>query len=402
MGEDTLLLLGAGASVDAGLPTTAKLTHDVVTGSIRRQAERRKQAADEQDLERARLAERVEQGDPRAQHEWQEWLKAHPNSPIRSVMRTDPLQFVYGRLRAQAARDITKIEPIIDLEDLVTVLDQLTRRAALGISGFVGEWDPELLKVDHCYPSPRWEVAVTNFDSHLVNFIEDIIESRLTVGKGGGFARARKEVLEELPHHLKVSVHDVGYLRPLVEWAQRTRPARIATLNHDRTIETICSQMGAAYDTGTSHWKEDLDLRWQQSADLHLLKLHGSLPGEGWSHFDREPFLFGGEPKLTAVGPYIEMLATFRRWAVRASHVIVIGYSFRDHHINESLSRAFKNREERSLMTTLTIVDPADPEPEGRPPWPPVGLREGNSWPTLTINVRRDTAADYLASKSLG
>lgn len=49
--------------------------------------------------------------------------------------------------------------------------------------------------------------------------------------------------------------------------------------------------------------------------------------------------IFGGRNKLTAEGPYLDLLRAFREELSQISLLTVIGYSFRGPHVNEYVTR---------------------------------------------------------------
>jgi hypothetical protein len=75
--------------------------------------------------------------------------------------------------------------------------------------------------------------------------------------------------------------------------------------------------------------------------------------------------VFGRREKIRAAGPFISLLAEFERRLRAASRLAVIGYSFRDDHINEIIRRWINNGVEhrlfvlgRSLKTVSSFAPP--------------------------------------------
>jgi hypothetical protein len=64
--------------------------------------------------------------------------------------------------------------------------------------------------------------------------------------------------------------------------------------------------------------------------------------------------IFGQRNKLTAEGPFLKMFSVFQNQLAEADELIVIGYSFRDIHINESIADWFNYGSARKI----TVVDP--------------------------------------------
>jgi hypothetical protein len=63
--------------------------------------------------------------------------------------------------------------------------------------------------------------------------------------------------------------------------------------------------------------------------------------------------IFGGRNKLTAEGPFLDLLVKFQSVLSENSHLIVVGYSFRDQHINRCIRRWLA----RDRSRCLTIVE---------------------------------------------
>jgi hypothetical protein len=62
--------------------------------------------------------------------------------------------------------------------------------------------------------------------------------------------------------------------------------------------------------------------------------------------------IFGSGNKLTAEGPFIDLLHKCKRLLWQKSHLLVLGYSFRDDHINHIIEHWFTS----NRTTKVTIV----------------------------------------------
>src|SRR5690606_31369090 len=106
---------------------------------------------------------------------------------------------------------------------------------------------------------------------------------------------------------------------------------------------------------------------WKNNATLRLLKMHGSIDWIGdFENFITvrdstkenrgEPVLiFGGGNKLTAKGPFLQLLNEFEKSLATSKRLIVIGYSFRDEHVNAVISRWML----RGKKGKMFVIDPA-------------------------------------------
>jgi SIR2-like domain len=66
--------------------------------------------------------------------------------------------------------------------------------------------------------------------------------------------------------------------------------------------------------------------------------------------------IFGGRNKLTAEGPFLDLLMRFKDALMDANRLIVIGYSFRDDHINHLVLSWLRGQSERSDRQ-MVIID---------------------------------------------
>lgn len=169
----------------------------------------------------------------------------------------------------------------------------------------------------------------------------------------------------------------------------RSKPTWIATLNYDIGVENASANAELLVDTGVEKWKGGLSWKWDENADVRLLKLHGSIDWgrpygveeclpedeprmvriqsrEEWSVNrgldDRslQPLglVFGLRGKLRPDGPFLAMLVEFWNWLLVAERLVVVGYSFRDEHINKLIEDWIGVRK----GCVVEIVDPCTPE----------------------------------------
>jgi hypothetical protein len=135
---------------------------------------------------------------------------------------------------------------------------------------------------------------------------------------------------------------------------------------------------GASNDTGIETWLTRGEFEWRQ-ADLRLLKLHGSIdwvvkrpqfvsgelpaqqivkvldPAEK-QRYDQPAVVFGEAGKLRSEGPFLELLLAWSAALRLADSLLVVGYSFRDQHVNEIIARWFNSDQRRRIL----VVDPGD------------------------------------------
>ena len=362
------VLLGAGASADAGIPTTGQMTDAVI--------------------------DRME--DPRH----------------RRI-----LQFVRHTIAADLARERPRSDWIplgqsvevaeeVDVERLFASVDLLVDRKDQPWSPFVATWHPGL---ESFAPPPR----LSEFDlSHQLSDFESAVKGLMSSGSRtfvrglgtssvksrlwkvieGAMRRALPSDVSELLADVRgemlrslfglLSIDDpskVAYLTPLIELARRQGSLTIATLNYDRSIENAAELSDEPCDTGIETWLTKGAFTWPDQG-LRLLKLHGSIDwvveppetnagelprqrirkvagAEEKQWYEAPAVVFGEAGKLRSEGPYLELLLAWLSKLQRADSLLVVGYSFRDDHVNEVLARWFNADPKRRIV----VVDPSNP-----------------------------------------
>lgn len=337
----TLVLLGAGASVDAGVPSSTAMTREIVSA-----------------------------------------IETPRNQYLGLV---HAINYAIGAMVAHRTANGASAYAGIDVEDLFSAVQMLSERESLEIAPFV-EWSSALSGVRQGGGS-----LPSFFDE---DFRDGILEKRAFKGPGEMIKKAvaaltgsnsasteqlyrtlQLEMLNALSTLVRATDKEVAYLAPLLEFGQE--PVEIATLNYDRTVEILCEQTGRILDTGIGGWSGGRDWQWDSAANVRLLKLHGSIdwrivqaagPGGlmesqvvALSEGEREPprslpgVVFGARGKLRADGPFLSMLREFDNMLARADRLLVVGYSFRDDHINVALARWINAVPVRDL----TVIDPS-------------------------------------------
>ncbi len=339
----TMVLLGAGASVEAGIPASVDLTETLIS--------------------RFRL---------------------HSRSG-------EVLRFVYGGL--MLGKGTRGEDPLqgINVEDLIEAISQLANRKKLQIAPFIALWNQ----------------GVTSFQEAdareaLMNAFREIADVSNARAQGGermskmlsldhtldslsdpgahDFLFTKQSVIRELIYLLWIEdASKVSYFEPLLAQG-KTQPFTIASLNYDNTIEMACDSLGIPCSTGLKAWN-NLEGFTQPEKGVELLKLHGSVTWEKSNNWYRrstevpmpriqikekprdavhrgyEPaVIFGSGNKLTAEGPFLELLLAFRERLDKCKEMIVIGYSFSDEHINDAIWRWLN----RNPAHTLHVIDYAE------------------------------------------
>lgn len=336
----SLVLLGAGASKEAGLPLTHEMTELIV--------------------------ERVNED-----HRMRYWGASEVlNFVCASLMQYD------------AARGANPYEGL-DVERVFSAVQMLWQRDDLEISPFVLSWHPAIdrrssPKLPTFFGKDFKEAVLSTRgfgDQDVERRFREGVEGLLGTVDNSVYAHLMGSLTQHLRHILEIpDPSKVSYLEPLLSWVKSAESPAIATLNYDRSIETAAATCGAPVDTGisslaaTGRWSID-------KGSIGLIKLHGSIDWElqetrdrsypmtserltfrdDWADTDFEPaIIFGRRGKLRVQGPYLELLRAFEDRLAVTEELIIIGYSFRDDHINEYIRRWIN----QDPGTRLTVVDP--------------------------------------------
>jgi hypothetical protein len=329
-GRDYTVLLGAGASVEAGVPTAPYLA--------------------------AELAGRVEQrSTPWNEHE----AKA--------------LNFVIAQMRAHAASmgESGLIGP--DVEELFSAVQMLTDREHVEVAPFVRAWHPA---IDSFASEDRIDLTRVVLDSLERSAFDPVGKAVRSLIRGGSSPYTYRRLLVRLQaclcEILRLKPEAFAYLKPLLRLPGR---AVIATLNYDLGVENAAAALKMQLDVGVETWTGGVDWSWSGNTTTRLLKLHGSIDWQRQQDrdtFDLQPLrvgvtseviddpliIFGRREKLRAEGPFLAMLAEFERSLAKSSALLVVGYSFRDEHINVVLKRWLIADQDRRLA----VIDPSFPE----------------------------------------
>lgn len=403
-----MILLGAGASVEAHVPTAFTMTEKIVSN-----------------------------------------LRSNP----RFEKQSHALSYVVGGLLFEAGKNnVNPLEPAINVEDLFNAVQLLAERKTLEAAPFIGSWHSFLEELDKIYPSQpsgnlqrliydavakeilsafsqtppsfgsrkidqalattikkaidaavnKRSTSLSSIDGvgtaveHYIKELTSKWSSKLKcpsmLGSNKIESQIRRQILTSQSHSgegqifhqttelmiaaLKdlVWIEDtskVTYLAPLLNALSKQGRLVVATLNYDNSLELLSTSQNVTCHTGISDWSTQG--RFDVSSEgLHLLKLHGSIdwlreydetstgrmpivkirqlaPQEVKRLELRPAVIFGNRNKLTAEGPFLDLLRAFQEELADSLMLTVIGYSFRDPHINVYISQWLNGNATRVL-----------------------------------------------------
>ncbi|MEV6272670.1 SIR2 family protein [Kribbella sp. NPDC051936] len=342
MDERIMVLLGAGASVEAGLPTSTQLTQRIV-----------------EDISRS------------------------SNGAYRGL--SPAINFAIGALIAHDTARGGDAFAGVDVERLFAAVRMLSDRDNLEIAPFVSAWSDGLRFMRRKGRMPAFfkdnfsRALTTGSGTTLDRLFADAVRAVVNEATADEiFAELGGDMIGSLRGCLDLDGSSVDYLAPLLARSDDT--TTIATLNYDRSIELLAGRAGLDLTTGIDLWSGGYDWDWEAGKDVYLLKLHGSLDWRiemeqtenGMAHevvrsflkSDNDGFqrlgaanlgvIFGQREKLRADGPFLAMLREFGEMLKTCERLVVVGYSFRDDHINAAIRRWFTDRPKPKV----TLIDP--------------------------------------------
>ena len=331
---NSVILLGAGASMDAGVPGAYQLTEDVYN-----------------------------------------FLAKTPHSRNAVLFG-----FVISKLITQKARLGESPFSKLNIEEVYDALRRFLIREGDPISEFVTSWDAGI--AEEKFNGAHFESALKNLVSQSIRAashdisipFEDRLYQNVSKAISIGLEKTNSPNTNDaklypytaaLAECLQPSETNTDYMCALVNYAAKECDI-IGSLNYDLLLEKACDDEKLSFSYGLSSWNDRKTIRYDR-ADLRIAKLHGSL---NWVEkqddieVSSEPFrgkralIFGGDhSKLVPHGPYLQLRYTFEKRLRSTTRLGIIGYSFQDAHINAMLRLWVATKRRAKLV----IVNPALP-----------------------------------------
>lgn len=355
--ERTAVLLGAGASVGAGLSLTSELAAKVIEA-----------------------ANRDNPYNSRGQKP--DWVRA--------------LNAVYaGMVGYQGARGDNPLFAV-NIETLISAVRLLSVRETHEVAPFVATWSPALSDFNSTetlhgagktlIESVQKAGRHPGFEADKVSkAVAEIARGAVRPDLKSPFQEAERFILKTLVDLLG-NHGDVTYFEPLLELARTQEGgADVITLNYDLTVESAAANGNVRVNRGIDSWVPGQDLEFLPVDHvLNLMKLHGSLdwqrapstrfypkmsargidvvpPSPAELHDRAESNLpwivVGDRDKLGTEGPTLALNFAARAAFQRSTHLAVIGYSFGDPHIN-SMIRDWLAGDPARTMNVLDVSWP--------------------------------------------
>ncbi len=340
------VLLGAGASFDAGIPLTAQLTEQVLT-TVNESSD---------GLE--------------------SWVKA--------------LNFAHAAMFSYAARDGSNPIGTVNIERLISALRLMRDREGHEAAPFVSSWRDPVLPEGRVYAdkwnsdrfvrnlaqalglngSDRGALRAATTKSAIDNigyFIAEFADGAKKPVRRSDYRDADRQVLRRLGLLLRPQ-KPVDYLYPLVDLAlSQPEGLDVVTLNYDLAVEQAAKERSVPVARGVGDWPRDRVRFDASSQGLRLHKIHGSLDWEMEAYgpsatrlkvseeIVEEPWIVVGDrEKLATDGPTLELLHAAEEAIERADHLVIVGYRFADAHVNHVIRNWMIRSEDR----TVGLIEP--------------------------------------------
>ena len=302
--DEVIMLLGAGASVEAGIPDSNEMVRRV-------------------------------EGLIQTHDGWKRHQGLY-NYIRSSIYYADGIDGVFG--------DSVQF----NIERLVNVLEELQRKERHTLYPFVGAWNPKLV-----------EVAGVDFENvetlrtAIVQILRDewvVLPRRESASYYSGLVRFQ----EEFEHPLRV--FSLNYDLCVEETCGRESVQR--GFADDRAWDW------RLFNETSGEPIPLLLYKLHGSVDWHTNNYGMVTYSDSTSSIRSEDvaLIFGTSYKLQYVDPFLFLAYELRRWTLDAARVIVcIGYGFNDEHINGILEQSLRQDQTRRL---LAIIGPANMQTE--------------------------------------
>jgi len=300
--KDIILLLGAGASVDAGIPSSPMMIGKI-EGLL-------------------------------AQHDWSQFRDLYHQ--IKSG-----IHYAAG-IKGKFNSDVP-----YNIETLVNTLYELERNEDHPIYPFVAAWNSRLL------------AYAGNNLQHLRSFREKILDAlknwvQLENPKMAEYYSGLKPLQRELQFPLKVfSLNYDLCVEGLVEQEFRVETG-FAAIGESRwewkrfdetNPEAELPEVYLYKMHGSINWKRD------NAGNLICVSYSGNIRP------DQMQVIFGRDFKLEAADPYLFYAFEFRRSTLDARVIVIIGYGFGDEHINKMLTQAMRFDSTKRILVVGNTPD---------------------------------------------
>lgn len=304
--DEVIVLLGAGASVDAGIPHSAEM---------------------------------VRQIEKLIEEEWSQFKDLY--NYVRSAI------FYADGIRGTFDGNVS-----YNIERLVVALDELSRREEHPLYPFIGAWNPRLSQVAGIDFRNVAEFKTKILEKLRTQWIE--IDNYDKADYFQGLARFQKQL--NFPLHVFTLNYDLCVEKAFSavhnKWPERG-------FGSDRfwshgLLDEATSESPSMYLYklhGSIDWIRDKD-----SGKLTYSDSTSKIPA------NEGELIFGTTYKLQYVDPFLFLVYQLRRLSLEAKLLVVVGYGFGDEHINGILKQALRGESNKRVVVASYFGDKDDDE----------------------------------------
>jgi SIR2-like domain len=299
--NDIMLLLGAGASQEAGIPVTFEMIQNI-----------------------EKLLE----------NEWQQYAKLYR----------------YIEKQHQLLKDDEKA--ILNVEDLVNTLDELLQllKKEHPLSLFHLSWINFMEEVGG-YSSSVVEDFRNQIETKLREWIalENIIRARYY----------RKIALFQKEYNNPLRIFTLNYDKCIEETCKQFMEdtKEIKCLIERGFGDEDNEEMSWGWEKFSNREDDEIE------PDIYLYKMHGSidwtrdakkkLVHKAITRINKLEIIFGTRQKVKHYDPFLFFIYEFREYALKSKTIIVCGYGFWDEHINDILKQGLETNPEKILLVNV-------------------------------------------------
>jgi SIR2-like domain len=303
--DDVLVLLGAGASVDAGIPHSAEMVRRIEVA---------------------------------LENEWSEFKDLY--NYVRSAI-----------FYADGIRGTHPDNASYNIERLVVCLDELARREEHPLYPFVGAWNLRLLQV----AGPDFE-RVYRFRAAILGKLRSEWIELPNFDKARYF-KGLITFQRELNYPLHVFTLNYDLCVEKTFFAEYHQYPERGFDKQDRTWSHELLEGTDPGDRSIYLYKLHGSIDWTRASGSKLTYSDST----STIRIEDGQIIFGLTYKLQYVDPFLFLVYQLRRRSLEARLLLVIGYGFADEHINGILAQALRGEpEKRLLVVTYATSDTSE------------------------------------------
>ena len=279
--DEIIILLGAGASADAGIPVTSKMVQDV-----------------------------EEFIDNNQDKDWSQFKNLY-------YLVKSSVEFSYG---------IQGKHVNFNIETLLNILYELEKKEMHPLYPFIGSW------------SVRFNEIIKDDFNLIKDFKDKIIQQLKTWIQPDNlklleYYKKLSEFQKQIQFPLKIFTLNYDLL---IEKNLSEITIERGFDDNKKWNYKLFSERPE--DPNIYLYKLHGSLDWERDKITQIVKCVDNIP-------NIPDLIFGTQYKMQYIDPYLFLFSEFRYYALKAKLIICIGYSFSDEHINAILSQALRNNE---------------------------------------------------------